>query len=62
MKTNRLFLLIVFLATLLLSGCGPVVRGSGKVISEERPVSGFDQVALLGVGDVIITRATQKAC
>ena len=60
MKTNRLFLLIVFLAALLLSGCGPVVQGSGKVISEERPVSGFDQVALLGIGDVIITQGAEE--
>jgi hypothetical protein len=32
------------------------VRGSGNVVTEEREVSGFDGVALSGVGRVIITQ------
>ncbi len=61
MKTNHLFLAFVLFAALLLGGCAPVVQGSGNVVSEERPVSGFDQVALLGVGDVIITQGEAES-
>jgi hypothetical protein len=44
---------------MLLSACswpGTVVRGSGKVSSETRAVSGFSSVRLSGVGDVVLTQ------
>jgi hypothetical protein len=36
------------------------VRGSGNVVTQERQVSGFDSVALSGVGQVIITQGDQE--
>jgi hypothetical protein len=61
MKTNRLFLIVIVLAAGLLAGCGPIVRGSGVVTTEERSVSGFEQVALLGMGDVIVTQGETES-
>jgi hypothetical protein len=37
------------------------VRGSGNVVTEEREVSGFDGVALSGVGQVIITQGDEES-
>jgi hypothetical protein len=45
------------LVALVLPGCddgSDTVRGSGTVASEERSVSGFDEIVLDGVGDLII--------
>jgi hypothetical protein len=35
-------------------GGGEVVRGSGTIITDSRPVSGFDEVVVFGSGDVFI--------
>jgi hypothetical protein len=37
------------------------IRGSGNVVTEERQVSGFDSVALSGVGRVIVTQGDEEA-
>ncbi len=37
------------------------VRGSGNVVTEEREVSGFESVALSGVGQVIITQGDEES-
>ena len=37
------------------------VRGSGNVVTEEREVSGFERVALSGVGQVIVTQGEEEA-
>jgi hypothetical protein len=48
-------LLVTVLAACVTFGEDRVeVRGSGRLISESRDVSGFEEVALLGFGDVII--------
>ncbi len=53
--------LIVF-AALLLNACGlGFVRGSGNVITENRPVSGFDNVTLSGIGEVILTQGEAES-
>jgi hypothetical protein len=71
MKVRRfdaVFLLV--LGALLMTACMPipavlggsyVVRGSGAVIAEERPVSGFDHVSLRNIGLVILTQSDQDA-
>ncbi|MBN1400368.1 MAG: DUF2807 domain-containing protein [Anaerolineae bacterium] len=44
---------------MLLSGCCAllsVVRGSGRIITETRQVSGFERIALSGSGEVILTQ------
>lgn len=41
----------------LMAGCGagtPVLRGSGKIATEARKVSGFTAVSLTGIGEVIV--------
>jgi len=43
------------------AGSRRVVRGSGKVVTEERAVSGFDRVSLTGAGDVIVTQGEREA-
>jgi predicted small secreted protein len=49
-------------AALLLSACGfSMIRGSGKVVEENRPVSGFDSIASSGSGDVIITQGDTES-
>ena len=38
-----------------------VIRGSGKVIIEERPVSDFNRLSLIGTGDVFITQGEEES-
>jgi hypothetical protein len=57
---SRAFALVALgvVSVLLLVGCddeGGGVRGSGNVITESRDVSGFDEIVVLGSGDVIVT-------
>jgi hypothetical protein len=44
----------------LLGGEANVIRGSGEIVSEGRDVSGFDALALLGSGEVIITQGASE--
>jgi hypothetical protein len=72
-KFTQTFLLRCFallIALLVVAGCSglslpsptmEVVRGSGNVITESRPVSGFSLVELAGVGDVIITQGDTES-
>jgi hypothetical protein len=71
MKVRRyavVFLLI--LSALLITSCVPIpnifggrymIRGSGNVIAEDRPVSGFDRVSLRDIGLVILTQGDEDA-
>jgi len=53
---------LLAVAVLLLSACNiTAARGSGNVVTEERQVSGFDSVALSGVGRVIITQGDAES-
>jgi predicted small secreted protein len=53
---------ILLAGAMLLSACGfGMIRGSGKVVEETRPVSGFDSIASSGSGDVIITQGDQES-
>ena len=45
----------------LLAACNLGTRGSGKIITEERSVSGFDQVSLTGSGDVSIAQGDSES-
>lgn len=55
---KRLLLLALLgLASAALPGCGiSIVNGSGKLVSEARPVSNFTSFVLAGLGDVSITQ------
>jgi len=62
MKTNKFFLLAILILATLISACNTIpvlndrVEGSGNLVSEDRPVSGFDRVSLSGFGDVNIVQ------
>ncbi len=38
-----------------------VVRGSGDIVSEEREVSGFDEIQFTGIGNLIIEQGDEEA-
>jgi hypothetical protein len=53
---------LLALAVLPLCACNfTAVRGSGNVVTQERQVSGFDSVALSGVGEVFITQGDAES-
>ncbi len=48
----------IFLTAALVTGCGvTVVNGSGKSITQTRPVANFQAVVLEGLGDITITQS-----
>ena len=62
-KLRALFILTL---TVLTSGCILPVRytrvlGSGKIISETRPISGFTAVELSGIGTLIIEQGSKES-
>ncbi len=67
--SKRLFCILFPLSALLLSGCvclesainSITIRGSGKSISEERDVRGFDAVRLAGVGELAIEQGDTES-
>lgn len=52
---------VLLLLALLLAGCGASVRGSGRVISEPRPIGNISAVTLRGIGTLIITQGEHEA-
>lgn len=53
---------LVLLAVVAASGCiGQKATGSGNVINQSQNVSGFNQVALEGIGTIIITQGNQES-
>lgn len=53
---------VLAVGVLLAAACGlRIIQGSGNVITEARDVSGFDQVILMGHGDMIITQGTEES-
>lgn len=73
MKTQRpnvVFVSLLVLSVLLMTACMPgpaifggrhVVQGSGYVVAEARPVSGFDRVSLHDIGLVLLNQGDQEA-
>jgi len=59
---KQYFLAIILAVTLvLLSACNfTIANGSGKVISQQRQVSGFSKVSLSGIGQLIITQGSME--
>ncbi|MGD8475232.1 MAG: DUF2807 domain-containing protein [Anaerolineae bacterium] len=54
---------VVVVATLCIAGCGvpKLVVGSGNVIKESRPVSGFRAVELAGPGELFIQQGQEES-
>jgi hypothetical protein len=71
MKVRRFYaVFLLLLGALLMTACMSIpavlggryaVRGSGSVIAEDRPVSGFDRVSLRDIGLVVLTQGDQDA-
>lgn len=57
-----LFFSIAIIAVLMLNACAfSITQGSGKVVTETRQISGFDQVALSGIGSLTITQGDKES-
>ena len=54
---------VAVVATLCIAGCGvpKLVVGSGNVIEESRPVSGFRAVELAGPGELFIQQGQEES-
>jgi hypothetical protein len=62
MKRHMFLVLLIIGLALGIQGCDlNAVRGSGDVVEEERPVSGFSGVHLAGLGTVTIELGDQEA-
>ena len=62
MKLLTTLAVSVLLLALVATGCDQnAIRGSGNVVEEQRPVSGFRGVHLAGIGTVTITMGDQEA-
>jgi hypothetical protein len=58
--------LVIIVLVFLLNGCiivinGKSVEGSGKIITEEREVAGFNKIHLKGSGKVVLTQAEKQS-
>jgi hypothetical protein len=60
---KRLLLVALLSASMVvLPGCGvSIVNGSGKLVTETRPVSNFSSFVLAGLGDVTITQGATES-
>jgi hypothetical protein len=62
---TRLTLVILILAAAVMACSTPVrprlIQGSGNIIEENRPVSGFDRIAMAGAGRIIITQGDRES-
>jgi predicted small secreted protein len=67
MKTSKTLIFAVLLMAFATSACGAVslinrtIEGSGNIISEERQVSGFDQLTLSGIGELRIQQGDEES-
>jgi len=65
MHKSRLLLVdLLLVAILTVTACNAsvrVIQGSGNVITETRPVSNFDRIALSGSGKVILTQGGSES-
>jgi len=55
------FLIALSLACQAVTGIGGVVRGSGEVVSESRPVSGFDQISVCCGMQLVLTQGESES-
>lgn len=60
-KTVRALMVALASITALLLGACTVVQGSGRVVTEERPVNSFSAVQLDGSGTLLITQGEAEA-
>jgi predicted small secreted protein len=58
---RRYIVLALLLLIIALTACDSTTRGSGNVITEERDVSGYDSIALTGIGSVEIIQGDTES-
>ncbi len=63
MKTTKRYTpVLILLTALMLSACQfNTTRGSGRVITEKRQVSGFNAVSFSGMGDITLSQGDQES-
>jgi hypothetical protein len=65
MQASRIIIVLVLIAVASTACVAPfkprLIRGSGNVIVEDREVSGFDKIAISGVGRVILTQGDEES-
>jgi Putative auto-transporter adhesin, head GIN domain len=54
-------LVLLFIVLAMTFAFAETVRGSGKVVSEEREVTGFTGISLTSMGDVVLTQGEQES-
>lgn len=66
MSTRKSLYFVLPLVAMILMACGTIniglnmVRGSGKIVQEDRAVSGFDKVSLQGSGDILLSQGSEE--
>jgi predicted small secreted protein len=61
MKKPLIFVISILLIALLTSACEiNMVSGSGKIVTDNRQVSGFSSVTFAGLGELTITQGTSE--
>jgi hypothetical protein len=61
-KRNLIVILTLLAVVAVFSACGVrVVRGSGSLVTETRPVSDFERIVLSGSGEVIVTQGGSES-
>ncbi len=62
MKKTLIYAALMFVLILSLTGCTiSMVTGSGKVVTSNRPVSGFTTLLFAGIGDITITQGASES-
>jgi hypothetical protein len=62
MKLKVVSMALILVGAAALSACGlSTVQGSGEVVTQEREVSGFDEVVLSGFGEVFLTQGASES-
>jgi hypothetical protein len=65
MRASRIVIILSVIAISATACVAPfnprLIRGSGNVIVEDRDVSGFDKIAISGVGRIILTQGDQES-
>lgn len=64
-QMTKVFVLGLVIAAITTACAVPVkprlIQGSGRVITEDRDVSGFDKILVSGVGRIILTQSTKES-
>ena len=64
-QMTKVFVLVLVIAAIttacVVPGKPRLIQGSGRIITEDRDVSGFDKIHVSGVGRIILTQGTKES-